>query len=588
MSVSERMAQLLSLYLDGGLRPGEEAELLEQLQDPANRDRFLELCRLDRELAGLLAAPIDDDTMLALVRRDLDSTAEGSVCVPPLRAPVTRSRWRLGVWLASTAAMVAVAVAGVILFSSRDRPVAVLEHMEGDVRLARDGRDDVARPGQSLFAGSHIQTGSDKSSAVIIYTDGTRVELGSETSAGQFAEGRESRRMVLEQGCAIIDRVGQAAGPPLLVATPQAEIIVWGTRFALESELHGTQVEVAEGKLQFTRKLDRQSIEVEHGEYAVAAPDVGAFGLVRMTAQPIPAGSVIHASRGIRLGHKGGTSSLAFTSDSKRLASCMWSDGIVRVWDMAETSFAAPTEYLGRSEAGWTVGFSPDGQTLASSGNGGTICLWDMPSRKVLASLPHERQQTIRAALWSPDGLTLATAGEDSAIRLRDPRTGKERAVFREAEQGWAGVFDLAYSPDGLWLASAVSDRTVRVRDLATGTLRFRLMGHTDIVRSVTFSSRDNLLASASKNEVIVWDAQTGTERFRTVGANPVSFSPDGGILAVGGAVPTLRDPATGNVLARIEGHRGGVFALVFSPDRKYLAIGSWYGITLLDLSQIH
>jgi WD40 repeat protein len=581
MNTSERMAELVSLYLDGALRPEEEIELLELLQEPTQRDRFLELCRLDRELAGLLAVPIDDDTMIALVRRDVDSA--GPVRVPPLREAFRRSPWRLGAWLSVAAALVAAAIVGIIAFKSGDRPIAILEHTEGDVRLARDGRDDVARPGQPLFAGSHIQTGSDNSSAVIVYADGSRVELGSDTSAGQFAEGRESKRMVLEQGCAIIDRVRQAASPPLLVATPQAEIVVWDSRFALESELHGTQVEVAEGKVQLTRKLDRQSIQVEQGKYAVAAPDMGAFGLEPMTAQPIPVGSVIDAARGIRLGHKGGTSSLAFTSDGQRLASCMWSDGTVRVWDMTDLKTQGPTKYVGRTEAGWTVRFSPDGQTLAGSGNGGLLCLWDVASRELLAGLPH--QKTMRAALWSPDGMTLATAGEDSAIRLRDPRTGKERTVFREAEQGWAGVFDLAFSPDGLWLASAVSDRTVRVRELPTGTLRHRLTGHTDIVRSVAFSPRDQLLASASKNEMIVWDLRTGGERFRTVGANPVAFSADGTILALGGIVPTLRDPTTGNVLARIEGHRGGVFALAFSPDRKYLAIGSWYGITLLDLA---
>lgn len=583
MNLPHRMAELLSLYLDGALRPEQESELLAMLDDPAQRDTFLTLCQLDRELAGLVATPIDDETMIALVRHDLESMPAESLRVPEVRPRSHRRLWQFAAGLAAAIALVA-SVVGIRAWTAAEHHVAILEEVEGEVRLHSDGKDQVVQQGQPLFAGNHILTGPDKCGAVIVYADGTRVELGSDTSVGQFADSRGTKRLILDQGLAVIDSRKQASSAPLRVATPQAEVVVRGTRCTMESELHGTQVEVSEGKVQLTRKMDGQSIEVEQGQYAVTAPHEGPFGPEPMTAQPIPVGSVLDASRGIRFSRKGGTSALAYTRDGKRLASCMHSDGTVRVWEMTGTAPQGPTEYRGQNEAGWTVAFSPDSRMLASGGNARTLFLWDVSSQKLLASLP--QREHLRAALWSPDGSMLATAGFDGVIRIRDPRSGEERVAIPENEgRGWTGVFGLAFSADSRLLGAALSDRTVRVHELPDGKVHSTLTGHTDIVRSIAFSPNNSRMASASKKEIIIWDVGSGREHFRFDGGNPVAFSPDGTMLAAGGPMPTLRDPATGKVLARIERHHGGVYAYAFSPDNKYLAIGSWYGITLLDLT---
>jgi hypothetical protein len=605
----ERFTELLSGYLDGELTSAEEAELLGFLEDALCAAQFLEMTRVDRELVGLLATPIADDAMAALVRRDLDqppddAAAAGPAPVPALfsaaearasrRARVFRyvagRRWRFGL-----AAAILLAVGWLLssLIGGRPQAFASLTEVRGIV-FVLDGQEyRPARAGHALLAHQGIVTGEGGSVAIVEFIDGSRLELAAETTVSQLvdigkraaARGIPDKRIYLAQGALRVDAAKQPEGHPLVVATPQAEIVVLGTRFTLESEAGATQVEVAKGKVQFTRKVDNTSIEVPQGNFAIALPDAGRSGPEPLTAQPVPVGAVLDASRGLRLGHKGGTSSLAFTADGRRLASCMWSDGIVRVWDVSGPQ-QGPTEYLGQSGAAWTVAVSPDERTLASGGNNKTLCLWDVPSQKLLASFPH--RDHLRAAVFSPDGTILATAGFDSAIRLREPRSGAERAVFPENDQGgWVGVFGLAISPDNRWLASALSNRLVRLRDLKTGAVCFTLMSHSDIVRSVAFSSRGNLLASASKHEVIVWDAQTGTERYRIDGANPVAFSPDGTVLAAGGPVPTLRAAATGKVLARIDGHRGGVYALAFAPNGKRLAIGSWYGITFLDLPEL-
>jgi len=159
-----------------------------------------------------------------------------------------------------------------------------------------------------------------------------------------------------------------------------------------------------------------------------------------------------------------------------------------------------------------------------------------------------------------------------------------------------AAVSCMAASRDGRLLAGALGSlnegkpMTLRIWDAATGRALHTLEGHQGLIMRVAFSPDGKKLASASWDGTVrIWDTATG-KPIRVLGhqcaVNGVAFHPDGRriascggntgllMLAFGGQVK-LWDSETGQELVKIEGHKGFVQAVAFSPDGRRLATGS-------------
>jgi len=117
---------------------------------------------------------------------------------------------------------------------------------------------------------------------------------------------------------------------------------------------------------------------------------------------------------------------------------------------------------------------------------------------------------------------------------------------------------------------------------LISDTAICTLVGHSDLVRSLAFSSDGKILASGSADKTIkLWNLSKG-EEVQTISAhkmavNAVAFSPDGQTLVSGGADKTIKvwNLKTKEESQTLTGHGMGVNALAFSPDGRLLASGS-------------
>ena len=65
---------------------------------------------------------------------------------------------------------------------------------------------------------------------------------------------------------------------------------------------------------------------------------------------------------------------------------------------------------------------APNGRTLAAgNGDNGTVALWDVQSRHLIATLRTGNGGPVNSVAFSPHGHTLATGSENGTVQLWDP-----------------------------------------------------------------------------------------------------------------------------------------------------------------------
>src|SRR5438105_15917771 len=96
------------------------------------------------------------------------------------------------------------------------------------------------------------------------------------------------------------------------------------------------------------------------------------------------------------------------------------------LWDIATCAELAQLDHKGATRS---LAFSHDSKMLASGSNDYTVKLWDVATGKEQAILAgHEH--SVRGLAFSPDDKTLVTGRMGTTVRLWDVSTGKETRIL--------------------------------------------------------------------------------------------------------------------------------------------------------------
>lgn len=327
-----RFEELVCAYLDSGLLPEQEFELLQMIEHPEYARLFAELARQDSEIKGTLATPVADDTMAGVINREIDyrdgsqsrrqsrvyqavmgeigSESRRPSHVPmPVLLPQTQPKpperpffhWTMAVSAVLHAAVIALVIT--LHFSARQpatvanntdpiqpapvepvQPGAVynpseakISHVTGDSFSIQDENRKQALLGSPLNDNDIVETIGTKSSVDIRFIDGTQVNLRPDSRmrklGGQEAYAN-SKCIYLERGTLNAAVAPQPSQAPMRMITPNAEAMILGTKFQLSTYPGQTQLEVTEGLVKFTRLSDGKSVDVKAGSYAIVAEAV--------------------------------------------------------------------------------------------------------------------------------------------------------------------------------------------------------------------------------------------------------------------------------------------------------------------------
>jgi WD40 repeat protein len=260
----------------------------------------------------------------------------------------------------------------------------------------------------------------------------------------------------------------------------------------------------------------------------------------------------------------------------------------------------------GHDDSAQSVAFAPDGDTLATGSDDGTVGLWDVtdqthPRLRSKSLIGHE--DSVRSVAFAPDGAVLAAGSGDGTVSLwdvTDPVNPHRRNTLTGQDDG---VWSVAFAPDdGAVLAAGSGDGTVSlwdVTDPANPHRRSTLTGQDDGVLSVVFTPDGDTLATAGRDStVLLWDVtdpndpppqpQGELHTGITGGIWSVAFNPGGATLAVGGTDGTVSlwdvtDQAHPRSSGKpLNSYTGPVFSVAFSPNGETLASGSLKGTVML------
>lgn len=369
----------------------------------------------------------------------------------------------------------------------------------------------------------------------------------------------------------------------LLIATVIAALLANHEANRVTSEQRVALSRLAAGQ----SLLDLQSGIVPRGAlfsvaaYQASPTPTARFGLVRALG-------ATQGMLGYLLAGQSAVTSLGFSPDGMTVATANASGTLV-LSDVATNRVVKAIRNPG-SVALDSLAFSPNGRTVATGDDNGVVAVWSTATGQRMLALPSDGS-FVNSVVFSPDGTTLAAGTDAGRVFVFDARSGKRLGLLRAGSQE---IFSVAFSHDGQRLAVGAADLdhgggTVTEWALANGRAVFRVRTAGDGVHSVAFAPGGGDLAyEGMGHSVVLADDGSGKTRMmlhgHTADVTGLAFSPDGSALVASSDDHTSIewDPRDGQELGVQRAHTQPVGAVAFSPGGGSFATGSDDGSVIL------
>ena len=258
-----------------------------------------------------------------------------------------------------------------------------------------------------------------------------------------------------------------------------------------------------------------------------------------------------------------------FSPDGKLLALAGRNDG-VRIWDIGSRHEVG---VLRKADQVRYLAFSPDSRNLVASYWGGDLCVWDVASQRIRASLAGHALRVLRVA-FSPDGHTMASASSDQTVRLWDLATWKTGLVLHGHGNE---IFTVAFTPDGRTLVTGSMDETIMLWPVMPAR-------PAEVIREIWSPPRissdgSTLAALGGTGKVTLWDLPGRRLTTELPSRDlPLGFLPDGRLLVTlgGSGVLTVWDTSNSSVQSQTKlPGKDPITWAVLSPDGQTVATGN-------------
>jgi len=248
----------------------------------------------------------------------------------------------------------------------------------------------------------------------------------------------------------------------------------------------------------------------------------------------------------------------------------------------------------GRADRILSIAFSADGSLMMAGGGTparfGEIQFWD-PREGTLLRTAEATSDTMFGASLSPDGSKVAVGCADNTVRAFDTATAKELYKI-STHENW--VLGTAFGIDSRRLVSVGRDRAAKLIDASAGQFLENVNQLHGELAAVTRHPKADQIVIGGEDR-IPYMYQMDRPRNMKVGEDAtlirrlptqegaifaLDWSSDGTRVAVAGAGASVNiyDADTGVPLASCTGHTAGIYAVAFSPDSSHLATGGFDG----------